>query len=337
MRKYSFFVIIMLSTVSRRILSNNTIRYFSARIDKMCQTGILPEGNNSAYFGIFNLDYSKISSPEGRKQLVDAIKGFNSMLISTSNELRTSIVGNVSFGKKAWTTLTEGNADLKNTGDKLIDFPGYGNAPSTQTDIYIHIHSKKDYATFEAAKNIINSFNKENPLIKVVDEKDGFVYKDSRDLTNFIDGTENPHGMQPRISAGLTEKGESYTMVQRFIHNLDKWEKVSVSEQESVIGRTKPDSVQLHPVPHNSHVGRTDVKENGKGLKIVRQSLPYGKPGSDKGLWFTAYCHDLHNIIEIERSMFGERDNVTDRILEFITPVTGAFYFTPSLEQLQKL
>lgn len=327
----------MLSVASRRLLNTSFIRSFSVRIDKLCQTGILPEGNTSAYYGIYNLDYQKISTPEGRKQLVDAISGFHDLLKNTSDELRTSIVGNISFGKKAWTTLTQNNEELKNTGDKLIDFPGYGSAPSTQTDIYLHIHSKKDFATFEAAKLAINSFNKESPIMKVVDEKDGFVYKDSRDLTNFIDGTENPHGMQPRISAGLTEKGESYTMVQRFIHNLPKWEKVSVSEQESVIGRTKPDSVQLHPVPVNSHVGRTDVKENGKGLKIVRQSLPYGAPGSEMGLWFTAYCHDLHNIIEIEKSMFGERDNITDRILEFITPVTGAFFFTPSLEQLKKL
>ena len=327
----------MLARVSKVVSNPILIRSFSANVQKICQTGILPEGNNNAYYGIYNLDYNKISTPEGRKQLVDAIKGFNALLKSTSSELKSSIVGNVSFGKKAWATLTEGNADLKNTADKLIDFPGYGHAPATQTDIYLHIHSKKDFATFEAAKLIINSFNKENPIMQVVDEKNGFVYKDSRDLTNFIDGTENPHGLQPRISAALTENGESYCMVQRFIHNLSKWEKVSVSEQEKVIGRTKLDSVQISPVPPTSHVGRTDLKENGKGLKIVRQSLPYGSPGSDKGLWFTAYCHDLHNIIEIERSMFGERDNKTDRILEFITPVTGAFFFTPSLEQLQKL
>ena len=42
-------------------------------------------------------------------------------------------------------------------------------------------------------------------------------------------------------------------------------------------------------------------------------------------------------MIEIERSMYGERDGVTDRILEFITPVTGAFYFVPSLDLIKKL
>lgn len=327
----------MLARVPVRVIVNSLSRSFAVEANRVCQSGILPEGNSSAYYAIYNLDYSRIATTDGRNQLISAIKGFNDVLISTSNELKTSIVGNVSFGKKLWSFLTKDNCDLKNTGDKLIDFPGYGNAPSTQTDLYLHIHSNKDYATFEAAKLIINSFNKENPIMTVVDEKNGFAYKDSRDLTNFIDGTENPHGTQARMSAGLTVNGESYALVQRFIHNLPKWEKVSVPEQEMVIGRTKLDSTQLNPVPHNSHVGRTDVKENGKGLKIVRQSMPYGSPGSDKGLWFTAYCHDLHNIIEIERSMFGERDKVTDRLLEFVTPVTGAFFFTPSLEQLKKL
>ena len=327
----------MLSRIPRVIASRGMIRTFAVEPHKVCQTGILPEGNNNAYFGIYNLDYAKVGTAAGRQQLVDAIKGFDALLKQTSAETKTKIVGTVSFGKKAWTMLAGDNKELLAAAEELVDFPGYGKAPATQTDLYLHIHSKKDFATFEAAKLVINSFNKDNTIMTVADEKNGFVYKDSRDLTNFIDGTENPHGPQPRISAGLTPEGSSYVMVQRFIHNLPKWEKVSVSEQEQVIGRTKADSVQLHPVPHNSHVGRTDVKENGKGLKIVRQSLPYGAPGSEMGLWFTAYAGKLHNIIEIERSMYGERDGVTDRILEFITPVTGAFYFVPSLDLIKKL
>ena len=321
--------------VPKRVVVTSLVRPFSASIQKICQSGILPEGNTSAYFGIYNLDYSKLS--DGRKQLIDAIKGFDTLLKTVSSSTKTKIVGTISFGKKAWNYLADGNDELLKAADQLIDFPGYGIAPSTQTDLDIHIHSKKEFATFEAAKLAVDSFNKDNPLISVCDEKNGFVYKDSRDLTGFIDGTENPHGIEPRISAGLTSAGSSYVIVQRFIHNLKKWEKVEVPEQEKVIGRTKLDSVQLSPLPHNSHVGRADVKENGKGLKIVRQSLPYGAPGSDMGLWFTAYCGKLHNIIEIERSMYGQRDGVTDRILGFITPVTGAFYFVPSLEQLNKL
>ena len=327
----------MLSIASKRVLRVALARPFSVEAHKVCQSGILPEGNNSAYFGIYNLNYERVATPEGRQQLIDAVKGFDGLLKETSSDLKTKIVGCVSFGKKAWSTLCEGKDALKGTGDKLIDFPGYGIAPATQTDLYIHIHSKKDFATFEAAKLIIDSFNKESPIMTVFDEKNGFVYKDSRDLTGFIDGTENPHGPQPRISAGLDSNGASYCIVQRFVHNLPKWNKVSVSEQEQVIGRTKLDSVQLSPVPHNSHVGRSDVKENGKGLKIVRQSLPYGIAGSEKGLWFTAYCHDLHNIIEIERSIYGERDGVSDRLMEFITPVTGSFFFTPSLNYLKML
>ena len=327
----------MLSVASRRLLSVSFIRSFSVEPQRLCQSGILPEGDSSAYFGIYNLNYDKISSPAGRKQLVDAIKGFDNLLKSTSESTKTKITGCVSFGKKAWGTLTQGIASLKNVGDKLIDFPGYGIAPATQTDLYIHIHSKKDFATFEAAKLAIESFNKDCPVISPFDEKNGFVYKDSRDLTGFIDGTENPHGQQPRISAGLDANGASYCLVQRFVHNLAKWEKVAVPEQEKVIGRTKLDSVQLDPVPRNAHVSRSDVKENGKGLKIVRHSLPYGMPGSEKGLWFTAYCHDLYNIIEIERSIYGERDGITDRLMDFITPVTGSFYFTPSLEHIKML
>ena len=43
-----------------------------------------------------------------------------------------------------------------------------------------------------------------------------------------------------------------------------------------MFGRTKTDSVEMEDKADTSHVGRTDLKENGKGLKILRQSLPYG-------------------------------------------------------------
>ena len=90
-------------------------------------------------------------------------------------------------------------------------------------------------------------------------------------------------------------------------------------------------------MPETSHVGRTDVKENGKGLKILRQSLPYGTASGTNGLFFIAYCATLHNIEQQLLSMFGELDGKTDRLLGFTKPVTGAYYFAPSLEKLLSL
>ena len=60
-------------------------------------------------------------------------------------------------------------------------------------------------------------------------------------------------------------------------------------------------------------------------------------PGGTRGLWFTAYCHYLKGLDEIEKSLFGMRGTDPDKLMSFITPVTGGYYFTPSLTMLEKL
>jgi putative iron-dependent peroxidase len=80
-----------------------------------------------------------------------------------------------------------------------------------------------------------------------------------------------------------------------------------------------------------------DLKEDGKGLKIVRQSLPYGTASGTHGLYFCAYCARLHNIEQQLLSMFGDTDGKRDAMLRFTKPVTGGYYFAPSLERLLAL
>ncbi len=49
-----------------------------------------------------------------------------------------------------------------------------------------------------------------------------------------------------------------------------------------MIGRTKEANEEIDgdARPETSHLSRVDLKEDGKGLKIVRQSLPYGTPAA---------------------------------------------------------
>jgi putative iron-dependent peroxidase len=64
--------------------------------------------------------------------------------------------------------------------------------------------------------------------------KIGFVYKDSRDLSGFIDGTENPKGRRQRTEA-LIPEGEvgadgSFVMSQQWVHNLAVFHQLSDSD-----------------------------------------------------------------------------------------------------------
>ncbi|MCK3657561.1 peroxidase [Pasteurellaceae bacterium Pebbles2] len=241
----------------------------------------------------------------------------------------------VAFGDRLWKQLAGAKSAVEL---KPFSTLGKGNlcAPATQCDVLIHIQSMRPDVNFSVAQAAMRAFS----FIQVEQEIHGFRWIEERDLTGFIDGTENPEG-EDRVSVTTITQGEdlggSYVFTQRYEHNLSKWEKLSDEKQESVIGRTKADSIELDDVPETSHVGRVDVKENGKGLKILRQSLPYGLASGKHGLFFIAYSATLHNIEQQLLRMFGESDGKTDRLLGFTQAVTGSYYFAPSLEKLKNL
>jgi porphyrinogen peroxidase len=110
-----------------------------------------------------------------------------------------------------------------------------------------------------------------------------------------------------------------------------------VQEQESVIGRTKLDSVELDDDvrPTTAHISRVVIEDAaGDELEIYRRSVPYGT-ASEHGLQFVSFAADPRRVVQMLERMFGaSSDGLTDRLIEFSTPVTGATYFVPSLEDL---
>lgn len=243
----------------------------------------------------------------------------------------------IAFGDRIWKQLASAQS-----ASELKPFStlGKGNltAPATQRDLLIHIQALRQDVCFSAGQMAMQVFG---AAISVEEEIQGFRWVEERDLTGFIDGTENPEGIDERSRIALVADGEdlggSYVFTQCYEHQLDKWQKLTVAKQESIIGRTKEDSVELSDVPDTSHVGRVDLKENGIGLKMVRQSLPYGKVSGAHGLYFICYCACLYNIEQQLLSMFGEIDGKTDRLLGFTKAVSGSYYYAPSITQLKAL
>ncbi|MDV7105084.1 Dyp-type peroxidase [Vibrio sp. TH_r3] len=241
----------------------------------------------------------------------------------------------MAFSRKFW---AQSNQPMP---EQLIDFSQLGEgditAPATDVDVLMHFHSNRHDLHFYLFRKLMSEIQ---DYVAVVDETYGYRYLDARDMTDFIDGTENPQGSEREKVAIIPDgdfAGGSYVMAQRFVHNLPAWNRLSVSAQEKIIGRTKPDSIELDDVPAASHVGRVDIKEQGKGLKIVRQSLPYGSVTGEHGLFFISYCNQLHNIKVMLDSMYGVTDGKTDQMLRFTKAVTGAYFFAPSNEMLQVL
>ncbi len=168
----------------------------------------------------------------------------------------------------------------------------------------------------------------------------GFVYRDSRDLTGFIDGTENPaiEEAYEVATLGPAERGAggSFALVQRWVHELDRFHALSGEDQEGVIGRTKVDSEELDEgiTPPTAHISRVVIEENGAELEIYRRSVPYGTTG-ELGLQFVAFSADPRRYERMLNRMFGHTDDgLHDRLTEFSRPVASAYYFVPSLDEL---
>lgn len=293
------------------------------------QSAILPDAEPFALYSILKIKHNHAQVLAQLQTLPAFVEEINRTQVGADLTL------SLAFTQAFWQRV---NAPMP---EALIDFPVLGEgeteAPSTDVDVLIHCHSKRHDLLFYVMRKCLSEIAES---VDVVDETYGFRYLDARDMTGFIDGTENPKDEQRREVAIVPEgefAGGSYVMVQRFVHNLPAWNRLNMAAQEKVIGRTKPDSVELDKVPAASHVGRVDIKEEGKGLKIVRHSLPYGSASGEHGLLFIAYCQTLHNFKVMLESMYGVTDGKTDQLLRFTHAVTGAYFFAPSQEMLAAL
>jgi putative iron-dependent peroxidase len=165
-------------------------------------------------------------------------------------------------------------------------------------------------------------------------------------MTGFIDGTGNPQGEAAERAAAIIPDGGpgaggSFINAQRWVHDLEAWNKMSVPDQEKVFGRTKPDSVRLDPQPDFSHLSHVELREGKtadaskpKRDEFVRRSTPYAFHDGTVGLYFMAFCRTQAPIRERLRSMYAVDGGVRDRLVDFSNPASGSFYFAPSVETL---
>ena len=179
-----------------------------------------------------------------------------------------------------------------------------------------------------------------------VDEVHGFRYYDNRDLLGFVDGTESPTGQEADEAALIGDEdpvfaGGSYVIVQKYFHNLDAWNEIPTEAQEKIIGRTKVSDIELDDSikPSSAHNALTVIEENGREIKILRDNMPFGRPGHGEfGTYFIGYSRAPRIIEQMLENMFiGRPPGNYDRILDFSTAVTGSLFFIPTVTFLDSV
>jgi len=74
------------------------------------------------------------------------------------------------------------------------------------------------------------------------------------------------------------------------------------------------------------------IEENGKELKILRDNMPFGRPGHGEfGTYFIGYSRTPRITETMLQNMFvGRPPGNYDRLLDFSNAVTGNLFFAPS-------
>ncbi|WP_286271322.1 Dyp-type peroxidase [Thalassotalea hakodatensis] len=216
-------------------------------------------------------------------------------------------------------------------------------APAINYDLYVELRSDRADVNHIVAEKVCSLLA---GGVELAEQVRGFRFLDGRDLTGFVDGTENPQGRFRRDVALIKNEQDSefaagsYLHIQRYRHNLNLWNTLKVKEQEDVIARTKIDNEEYtteNKLP-TSHIKRTNLKDSeGKSLEILRQSMPYGDMKL-KGLMFVSYCHTPEHFELMLKSMIeGDEQGNFDHMLKYTQAETGASFFAPSLNFLAGL
>ncbi len=242
------------------------------------------------------------------------------------------------FRPELWADVTPHSMPpgLAGFNEALAGVEGFS-MPATQHDLWLWIAAHTYDRVFDVTRDVINALS---PLATLVDETEGWTYRENRDLTGFIDGTENPSlANAPEvvlIPDGTPGAGGSIVLVQKWVHNAPAYEALTVEEQERMMGRTKADSAELPEEVRGpqSHVSRTVIEENGQELPIFRRNTPFGTAGVH-GTMFVGFSADRHRLDRMLQRMAGTEDGIRDALTRYATPLTGAYYFVPSVQALR--
>jgi len=246
------------------------------------------------------------------------------------------------FGAAAWDRLTglPRPAGLHPFREILA---GGRHAVSTPGDLLFHIRATRMDLCFELASQIMTRIG---GVATIVDEVHGFSYFDERDLLGFVDGTENPTGAAAVRATIIGDEepayaGGSYVIVQKYVHDLGRWNALPVEQQEKIIGRTKLADIELDDAvkPTSAHNALTTIVVDGEEVDIVRDNMAFGHVGSGEyGTYFIGYARSPATTEQMLTNMFvGSPPGNYDRILDVSTAVTGCLFFVPSQTLLDSL
>jgi putative iron-dependent peroxidase len=223
---------------------------------------------------------------------------------------------------------------LERTVPHLEAFPVFAEAlvpvPSTPQSLWLWLRGEDRGELLHAQRRFDALFE---PAFERIEVVESFRFREGRDLSGYVDGTENPPDERFEEVACVTGQGEgldgsSFVAVQRWVHDLDGFFALSPRERDLTIGRQIDDNEEIEEAPDTAHVKRTAQESFEPEAFMVRRSLPWAQ-GAEQGLQFVAFGRDFSAFHASLRRMVGAEDGQVDALFRFTRPVTGAYFWCP--------
>lgn len=166
---------------------------------------------------------------------------------------------------------------------------------------------------------------------------DAFLFKEGRDLTGYVDGTENPVE-QAAVDAAIAAtdqpglRGASFVAVQQWLHRWNKFDAMQPAQRDDAIGRRLSDNEELDDAPASAHVKRTAQEDFEPEAFVLRRSMPWSD-GAQSGFYFVAFGYTLDAFEAQLRRMSGAEDGIVDGLFSFTEPQNGYYFWCPPVRR----
>ena len=297
----------------------------------------LPNNNTVFLVWAFKKNITKKLLNSTFEKVCGLVGNLNNSVADRFPEGRASVT--IGISHSAWLTLGLPEPLPKELKDFQPIKGSKHTAVSTEGDLHFHIRAHNQSLAYDMAATINEVMQ---PIADCIVNVQGFRYWDGRAIIGFVDGTENPRGAEREQFAVVGDEdpdyqGGSYLFVQKYVHDMNAWRALPVSEQEKVIGRSKEMDIEMDDdtKPSNSHSALANV---GDDLKVVRDNMPFHDPISHQmGTYFICYANTFSTVEKMLTNMFiGNPAGNYDRLLDFSTAETGTLFFVPSLDMLDE-